>query len=378
MPADNESGEGAFGLGQEMADAVAREQSHRTAWSGGSSPLSDLRYQSGEGDLLRLRPAAADAAIELVLEEAISSDEAQLAELRGALTTDDFYTLITFTRRSIVRALRGETPALIGRALVGLMLVDPERLDARDISWAMALAAWAIERLGSSREDLLRDARRVGPAAAIDALTQFLDQKLDLRDWGFVEVSTPSGAGLAECGLAMYEPTIDLVEVAFRIADAIEEDRYEPASLTLASDLPMVWFRDADRQRTQDSIARVRATISIRSQPRPEAHEHPSTQMLLMFVSECASGVDAEWLARSASDAAGESHHSAVARRGRLVATLIARSVVTGVTSVETAESITRFERALGASLDAVSMSDEHSTARVDERWRPWRRRGHK
>jgi hypothetical protein len=79
---------------------------------------------------------------------------------------------------------------------------------------------------------------------------------------------------------------------------------------------------------------------------------------LLVFVSECASGLDAEWLARSASGAAGESHHSTVARRGRLLATLIARSVVTRTTSVETAESVIRFEHALNTALDGVSMSD--------------------
>lgn len=359
MSAENESDDASFTIGQQMANAVAHEQSHRAEWSGAVSPLAAVRYDwsGGEGDLLRLRPAPADGPIERFLEHAADGG-GELTELRGALTIDDFYTLLTFTRRSIVRTLRGGSPNLIDRALAGLVLVDPERLDPRDLSWAMALSSWAVRRLGLSRDAVLRDARRVGPPAAIEALGRFLDEEVDLSDWGFIEVSGPAGLGLAERGYAKYEPTTDLLDAALRIADAVEGDRYEPTTVSLANDLPEVWFRGKDAERLRDLLSGVRATIAIHSTPRPDADENASSQMLLVLVSECANSSDAKWLASAARNSAGTSHHSVAVQHGRLLVTLIARSFVMGTPSMETAESIGRFVPALSNALSSAPIPD--------------------
>ena len=84
------SGDGEpFVIGQQMADAHAREQSHRAAWSGPHSPLTDVSYSvsKGEGDLLRLRPAVADATIGEFIDRmlgAVDADrlDAQVEEVR--------------------------------------------------------------------------------------------------------------------------------------------------------------------------------------------------------------------------------------------------------------------------------------------------------
>ena len=269
-----------FVIGQQMADAVAREQAHRTAWAGSASPLSGIRYESsnGEGDLLRLRDAPADARVAAFLDNLAGMTTDQVAEVRGALTTDDFYTLITFARRSIVRALRDGSPKLISQATTAVVVIDPERVDPRDVSWVIALTAWSVQRLAIPRVDALRDALHVGTPSAIEALNRFLDASIDLADWGLIEVATASGPGLAERESAAYAPTSNLLRAAFVIADEIATDRYGPASLTVASNLPKVWFRNADEERLFDALCGVRATISVRTRHSPPSIPTPAAR----------------------------------------------------------------------------------------------------
>jgi hypothetical protein len=346
-------------IGQQMADAVAREHSHRAAWTGSTSALSDVRYDwsKGEGDLLRIREAPADRQVESFLERVLAVAD-HIEDVRGALTTDDFYTLITFAQRAIVRALRGAPTDVIRRALAGIALIDPVRGDARDFSWVIALSAWGVQHLDVSLTDALSDAQRIGTPSTTEALSRSLDSRIDLSDWGFIEAATASGAGLAECGYAEYAPTSNLLDAALTIADAVAADRYEPASLTLANDLPRVWFHKADQGRLSASLASVRATIAIRSKPLPDAGTTPDSQMLLVFLSECAIREDAEWLAAAARSTVGESHQAIATAHGPFLATLIARSVVVGTPSIETGESVTRLLPALRAALEILPPVD--------------------
>ena len=237
--------------------------------------------------------------------------------------------------------VEGAPPAVIGRALAGLLLIDPTRLDPRDLSWATAVCAWGVRRVGLPREETLHWLR-LGSPSAIDAVTRFLDDEIELSSWGFVEVTTSSGPGLADTGYASYEPTSNLLDAALAFADAVENDRYVPATITVANDLPPVWFGGTDEQPARNAVDDVRATIAIHSMPRPDIQETAASQMLLTFLSECANSDDARNLA-AAARAAARSHHTVAVQRDRFLATLIAKSTVVGTASVETDDSIQRF-----------------------------------
>jgi hypothetical protein len=348
-----------FVIGQPMADAVAREDSHREAWTGSASALSDVRYDwsKGDGHLLRIREASADGQVESFLDRVLGAPD-EVADVRGALTTDDFYTLITFARRAIVRALRGAPTDTIRRAIAGIALIDPGRVDARDISWVVALSAWGVQRLDLPLAETLSDAQRIGTQSTTDAIEQSLRNRIDLADWGFTEAATASGPGLAERGNAPYAPTSNLLDAALALADAVAADGYQPASLTVATDLPKIWFQKADEMRLSASLASVRATITMRSKPAPLPEATSDSQILLAFLSECANHDDAEWLAAAARRSVGESHNAVVAERGPFLVALIARSVVVGTPSIETAESVARFLSALGEALETLAPLD--------------------
>lgn len=332
-------------IGQQMADAIGREASHRAAWSGGGSPLDGVRYDwtRGEADLLRIRDAQADAQVRDFLESTSKVSIAGVADVRGALTIDDFYTLITFAQRSAVHALRGEPSKHLGPAFTAIALVDAARVDPRDVAWAESIAAWSVQRVGLDHTDLLRDAERVGTPDTVAAMSEAVASQIDLSDWGFEEVATSSGTGLAERGFAAYAPTADLLGAALALADVIEADRYMPPTVTVASDLPAVWFRNVGNRHLDRSLRAVQATVSIGTQLRPAEAPDPERQRLLAFVSECEKPRVAAWLGTAGQKTAGDSHHVAVSTHGRWFAVLIARSIYQGTPSFETDASLQRF-----------------------------------
>jgi hypothetical protein len=159
------------------------------------------------------------------------------------------------------------------------------------------------------------------------------------------------GIGLAKYGYANYAPAQGFLDAAFAVADAIESDRYSHSEITVAYGLPTVWFRHADEHRVETAIAAVRATIALHSQPREPAGA--GSQMLLVFLSECANDVDAELLATAARPVGDDAY--AVAQRGPFLATLIARSIVVGVAQTESDDSLQRFLPALERALKSLA-----------------------
>ena len=101
-------------LGEQMANALAADARHR-AEGHGPSPLAGVEYQSsrGELDLFRFVPSAVDDAVLRFLEsrQGVGSDDR--AAVRAALTTDDFYTLLTFARRRGLSTLRENDAGLV-------------------------------------------------------------------------------------------------------------------------------------------------------------------------------------------------------------------------------------------------------------------------
>ena len=58
----------------------------------------------------------------------------------------------------------------------------------------------------------------------------------------WVPIETPDGPALAVDTVFDYRPRRALVAIAFRMQDALEEDRYRVAGLTASEGMPDVWL----------------------------------------------------------------------------------------------------------------------------------------
>lgn len=192
--------------------------------------MIEASYDQRSFDLARYRPDSVDDVVAAFIQT--GADPA-------ALTERDCYTLLTFSRRQAVQALRDNDADAARRAVTALTLVDRDKIDWRDLS--LELPLFAAAETGASLEQLIDYAlsRSVpGTAAVFDAARKRTPSLASCR---LLPVRTQYGLGFVDI-TESYEPRSGLAERAIGLADAIDaEGTYQVRNLT-TSRLPLIWF----------------------------------------------------------------------------------------------------------------------------------------
>lgn len=276
-------------LGVQLAEAQAREEAHRGVHDQ-PSPLPPLQYSAADVDLLEPQPVELDRELASLCSRFAGESSAGRTDLMNAATMDDFYTLLAFARRASVFALRDGDEGWIRLAMTAIAMIDPERLDERDVLLTLSLPNHAAEQLGLSAVQIFDAAAAIAQSRVGETIRRFVRQSADYKDiqksWGFVQITTPAGVGIAESGFRPYHPTRDIVASALQFRRALAADHYD-AGVTLASELPAIWFPSANRERAQRILARSLATVSL------QGHLHPD---VLAFIVETRSASEAQTL----------------------------------------------------------------------------------
>jgi hypothetical protein len=232
------------------------------------------------------------------------------------LDEDDCYTLLTFARRSVLGTMRGEEDASLDEARAALAAVDSDKIDYRDMIVTGQLVDWAA-----------------GPRAASGA-----------GMW--VPIETPEGPALAMDMVFDYRPGRELVAIAFRMQDVLEEDRYRVEGLTASEGVPDVWLSGDAADET-----RQLGGVSVEAGLLPEAHPRAPDQQMTVFLVQAASEEDARRIASAAVstdwfEALGLAH-------GKTACVTVARSYVEGTPAFEGAGALERFREPFTRALSA-------------------------
>ncbi len=267
----------------------------------------------------------------------MSEYEALLADrqtsVRASLTTDDFYTLLTFTRRSALAALRGN-PASAREGVVALTATDAQRVDWRDVTVAAALLSYALGREGDPRSPFL-EAAEGAEATVAEILRRFArEPATSLRPWGFREVETADGMVLFEDWGHPFRPTVDLTAVALSVAGVLAADVYRVTSIGVGSDLPTVWLGGGRPAAPLAGCVVIHAALA------------PS-QQLTVFLGEAATAEDAAAIASASATASALPHEALALSHERVCCLVIARSFVEGVPAFEQPGALQRFRLSL-------------------------------
>ncbi len=285
---------------------------------------------------------------------------------------DDLYTVLRYARRAAVRALRAGDEddqsggqrghgghggqQIAARAVNALAAIDTDRVDARDLIWQAGLLAYAVRRTGG-------DVVAVFEAAAARADSQTAGHLREiggrppgeLREWGFREVKTAGGIGLAQDDGGRYQARDDLIDIAERIAAQIAADgTWQLSEPAVGAQPQPVWLR-VDRYPEPDpeldqARAEITGCVLVRG-GMESAGSVMQAQHLMMFVAQTRTARAAEIIARAAGPGSGTWFAGFGVAAGQLFAMLIARSVVTEVPPAETQQSLERFRPVLAESL---------------------------
>jgi hypothetical protein len=266
--------------------------------------------------------------------------------MRTAISLEEFYTLLTFSSRAAVFALRERNVDWIKNGLRAVAMIEAERTDARDILLSIPLLYHSAKRIGANADQLFREAAELSEPNVKELLVGFInrsDEEKDIRSsWGYDEVETASGVGFIGWGFEEYNPTYDLKKIVIELGEVIAKDKYQP-SLDVASSLPPVWLQSKENLTLESVLKRVRGGASISGDLRPNEHPSHSSQALMVFLVEMEDSRSAQELLEMSKRKRPDDYSMVGVAEGKLFCLVVGRSIQQGVASFETAQSLQRF-----------------------------------
>lgn len=343
-------------LGREVAAAAAAERLRLQRPDLEPSPLVTATYDvwKGELQLWNPRPVPLDSAISAVVRSLAAAPADVRTQARGRISMEQFYTLLTFSQRAAVIALREKDVERVRDGLAAVALIERERIDARNIPLVLSLLYHAAVRIGADPEAMFSASAALAEPAVAQTIRQFAasdSTAQSLRDaWGFSEVRTDAGIGIIGWGFAEYQPTTNLGAVVLELAEVVQRDQYLASSVEIASELPDVWLL-AGQSRSIPELRTVRGGARIVGELRPGAHQPDGSQHLLVFVVELPNEGAVQGLIKHTQTLQPKNYSLLAVGRGRVFAIVVGASFVEGVPAYETPTSLARFEAAIDAVL---------------------------
>ncbi len=339
-------------LGQEMAQAIAAEDRRLEMADLTDSPMPKGTYDfwRGESSLVDPRPVQLDSELAALVEAFRAADPSSRSAMRRSIDMDGLYTLLAFSKREAVFALRGPSLDRLALGLDAIALIEASRTDQRDILVALSLLHHVAVRLEVQPSAVFAEAASHSEpetAHLIDGFAARRPEDVDLRDaWGYDELVTDEGVGLIRWGFAPYEPTIDLKFVVVDVAALLERDSYQPMEPEIATELPRYWLDASDSKRVDRALGSVRAGAAVSARLRPAASPTHASQRLTVFVAEV-DVADAATRLRELATSERAGFSALAVAEGVLFALVVARSFVQKVEAHETTEGLARFEPGL-------------------------------
>lgn len=351
--ADGQRPSGAIEIGTQMAQASAAQRRHEEKHGALTSPLADLRYSAIESRLWRWVDSPIDCQVEQIVTGYAGLSEAERQFARDCLSMDDFYTLYTFARRRALAVLRSGEAKQIESAFISMAMIDIERIDWRDHIFLHSLVCYVGERSGAPVADLSRRSIQLAENESAQALKRQPIFQINLAETcGLRAVCTSEGVALFDTDYKDFSPEADLKRIAFESAVVLEENGYQIDSISLASDLPLVWLEGDARSALPKMVRKLSGCVAIHGVPSADPAPMSSGQSLLVFIGEAASETDAFEIATAAQNASNSNRTELGVASRRIFAVVIQHSWMADTPPMENAHSLEWlrcvFERVLG------------------------------
>jgi hypothetical protein len=343
---------GEYVIGKEMAKAVEAEKRWQQQGTQ-KSPLPKRDYDFWRGDQYFVDPApnTLDDELREVARRYADSDPQRRTAIRSSISMDGFYTLMTFFRRAAVFAVRERKAEIVRDGLIAVAMINQERVDFRDILMCLSLLYHAAGRAGAHPDEIFRQTAMLAEPEVGKLIAGFVDQTPKSRSirssWGYDEVQTERGFGFIGWDFQKYDPTIDLKVVVLEVAKLVAADKYQPDSVTVASELPSIWLSRSKNIELDRVLARIRAGATMSARLRPNEHLKHDCQQFNVFIVETSQDSEAQILLRLSRAGDTRGHSMIRVAAGKLFSLVVARAWADGVDAYETPNSLARFEEGL-------------------------------
>jgi hypothetical protein len=313
-------------IGTELAAARASERQHQSERPP-PSPLFGFAYDGtrGESDLLHLREVPGDVVIDDLVRRFASSTRADRELLRSSLTMDDFYTLLCYARRAAVRTLASAQQDAARRAVTALAMVDPTRIDYRDLLEPAELLSYALYRTSERGTTTFEEAATLADGLTAQLLIyRSLNPVFDLRPVGYREFVIGGSVGLIEDEGFRYEPATDLVVLTEGLADGLRVEPWTFGRPIIGTDPSRFWYWQQAAAPAKTAIGKVEACVSLRGYVNGE-EQH--LQAIYVFVVQAEDAAAASNISSLTSPGLGTRFAAVGVASGALCAVAVATSI---------------------------------------------------
>ncbi len=341
-------------LGQQRAAADKAEAARIAAGNLHPSPLSESdRYYDwrGDGELISPTVLPVDVKISALCRAFASIGSVERTETRRSLSQEDLYTLWTFSQRCAAFALRTRDSQWIVDGLAAVAMIDIARIDWRDAIGPPGLLVAVARKIGIATDTILRSTSALAEKEISEILSSYIGARgrtVTVEQSLFSIVSTPDGPGLIARRTCPYHPTVRLDQAILEIAELLRCDKYS-ASAMIETDLPAWWLSKVDDVALTTALNQITVGASVHATLRPGECDDYRSQGIIVFLVETGHAEIASSLLGIANEKRLRPNNffMIAARHGRLFCLLIARSFIAGIPSIETTESLSRFQGGL-------------------------------
>ena len=347
----------AYVLGEQLAKAMEVEQQRKPRGGTGKSPMPNGEYDfwRGETYLINPAPSALDSKLRELCRNFAKGGAVSRAKTRASISMDEFYTLLTFSKRAAVFGIRERNAAWLVDGLTALSMIELDRVDFRDVIVSVSLLHHSAVRIGQNANQLLSDAAALSEPKVSELIKDFIknppEDKVLRAKWGYDEVETRDGIGFIGWEFNVYNPTYDLKKIALELAEYITADKYQPDLVSIATDLPDYWLKTKDSLSLDKSLLAVRGGASVGGKLRPNEHPDHESQMFTVFLVEVADESVAKTLLELSKKKKHADYCMLGLAEGKLFCLVVARSLVADKKAFESSDSLARFSKGIAGIL---------------------------
>ncbi len=272
-------------------------------------------------------------------------DENQRERIREFINDEINNTLVTYSLRMAIFAMRQNNPDLVRNSFIALAMINSKLYDYRD--WhILSVPIHASYKLGENTDEFLRETIKLADKENIERMEMELGRNRGLQL--FDEVETKNGVGLMGRWYGKINSSYNLKQAALEIVRLVEsDDKYLADDIDSARKLPEIWLSGVDDKTLELVLQKTKTGIQVSGVLRPKLHYHHLDNVLWVKLYEFPTEEDVKTLFAISQQVKTVGYSMFTIKQDRLFCVVISRCVMQDCVPYETQKSIERYKHKL-------------------------------
>ena len=336
-------------LGRELAEATQREKQRIEIGNQSLSPLPDFNYSNWPDEQSLINPIwnELDNKIVILIDEFKIHNESRRKELQTSISQDDIYTLLEFTRRAIIFAVRNKDATNIHNAIAAIAMIEANRCDYRNVLVALSFLFFGINQLNLDEVVLFDEAEQLAQGKTRKLIEEFQMRPIGSKmteAFGYTAIQTNYGLSFILTNTTRYNPKKNLINILFEFESILYYDKYRKGEITLERNIAPFWLNANEDKRIKDLLFDSNGCVFLRANLKTEYHTQADQQNLYVYLAEYSDAKIPQLLTHKTNTVTSEGIVRLALSENKIFCLVVQRAIIVDLKEFETGKSLLRFE----------------------------------